>query len=144
MEQNEISQFESLETGLTEESKAFLKETGKWAYFISIVGFIGIGFMILASLFASTLMSGFGQTGIAPSLITGIYLAMAGVYFLPIYYLFNFGNNVKKGFSENDSDKLEIAFKNLKSHYKFIGVLMLIFIGIYILGILGTILAAIF
>lgn len=142
-----MSQFESLETSLTEESKSFLKEAGKWTYFISIVGFIGIGFMVIASLligFVGSLTPIFGQIGIAPSMITIIYLTMAGIYFLPVYYLFNFGNNIKKGFAENDSNRLEIAFKNLKSHYKFIGIIMLVIIGIYVLGILGTILAAIF
>lgn len=32
---------------LTAQSQSFLKETAKWAYFLSILGFVGIGLLIL-------------------------------------------------------------------------------------------------
>lgn len=36
---------------LTEESKSFLREIAKWAYFLSILGFVGVGFMVILALF---------------------------------------------------------------------------------------------
>jgi len=41
------SEFESFELEVSDEIKGFLKETAKWAYLLSILGFVGIGFMVL-------------------------------------------------------------------------------------------------
>ncbi|MEY3444664.1 MAG: hypothetical protein RLZZ519_2945, partial [Bacteroidota bacterium] len=35
---------------LSQNSTSFLESTAKWARFLSILGFIGIGFMVLAAL----------------------------------------------------------------------------------------------
>jgi len=66
------------------------------------------------------------------SLIGGLYLLMAAIYFFPVYYLFQFSNKISKAFKQNDKHLLEDSFKNLKSHYKFVGVFALIFISFYI------------
>lgn len=42
-EQSVIGNFEMK---LNESAKDFLKETAKWAYFLSIIGYIGIGFIV--------------------------------------------------------------------------------------------------
>ena len=46
MEQ-EKSNFESFELNLNDGIIALLKETANWAYFIAILGFVGIGFLVL-------------------------------------------------------------------------------------------------
>lgn len=52
MEENSV--FEKFELQLDQSAKDFLKETAKWAYFLSIVGFVGIGLIMLIAVFAGT------------------------------------------------------------------------------------------
>lgn len=133
---------------LNQEAQGFLKETAKWAYFLSILGFIGIGFMVLLALFLGTIFSTLNglsggmnpMMGIGTGFISGIYLVIALLYFFPIYYLFKFSSNLKKAFKSNDNDLIHSSFEYLKSHYKFIGITALVFVVIYGLIFLCSIL----
>lgn len=147
MEQN--SPFEKFdELSLNSSIKSFLKEIAKWANFLSIVGFIGISFIVLFAVFfmifgiGSTVMSnrfGGGFMGIGMALV---YLLIGLFYFMPIYYLNRFASNMKTALNNNDDRTLTNAFRYLKSHYKFIGVFTLVILGFYVLiflfGILGA------
>ncbi len=146
METTETSSFESFEnSSLSINSILFLKETGKWAKFLSIVGFVSMGIMIIAALFASTLpntIPGLENTLMSSAgLISSLYVLMAAIYFFPFYYLFQFSNKINKAFKLKDNRLLEDSFKNLKSHYKFIGVFTLIFILFYIVLIFMAVFA---
>lgn len=143
MENNSITTSENFETNLTENSKLFLREAGKWATFLSILGFIGIGIMIVFSLFAGTIFAVIPNSniiqGVSSVIITVFYLALSALYFFPILYLYNFGKNIKLSFKENNITALENAFKNLKSHYKFIGILTIIFMVLYFIVLIPSI-----
>ena len=134
---------------LSQEAQGFLKETAKWAYFMSILGFIGIGFMVVLALFIGTIFSALNNMsgamnpmmGIGTGFISGMYLVIALVYFFPIYYLFQFSSKMKKAFKSNDTDLINSSFEYLKSHYKFVGIVALVFVVLYALIILFSILA---
>lgn len=146
MEENQ-STFESFELQLTSESKEFLKEAGKWAYFLGIIGFIGIGFLVIISFFIGGIFASMDSYGarmpFPPVMLTVLYLAMAVIYFFPVLYLFNFGSKIKRAFADNDIEALTEGIKNLKSHYKFVGIFTLAILGLYalifIIGIFGAI-----
>lgn len=121
----------------------FLKETAKWAKFISIVGFVLIGLMVIIGLLLGTVMTAF--SAMIPSdlpegtpnpaafswIFSAIYIIISGIYFFPVYYLFNFSSKLKSAINSNSQIKLEESFKNLKSHYKFMGIFLIIGIVIY-------------
>lgn len=94
----EITLQENSKFYLNEDSKGFLKETAKWAYFLSILGFVIVGLMLLLAAFIGTIFSRFdGMGGEAAMLqrmgggfIGLIYVAIAALYFFPIYFCFNF------------------------------------------------------
>lgn len=146
----ETSVFEKFELHLSQSAKDFLKETAKWAYIISIIGFIGIAFLVIAALFAGTLFSTLGNTipgmggmGGSLGLIIGVfYFALAAIYFFPVYYLNKFAVNGKKAFRENDSEALTNSLEYLKSHYKFIGIftlsIVILYGAIFVFAILGS------
>lgn len=146
----ETSVFEKFELQLDQTAKDFLKETAKWAYFLSILGFIGIGFMVLIGIFAGTIFSTFGNAmggmggfgGSFGALMGFFYVFIAAVYFFPVYYLNKFATNAKRAFRDNDSEALSNSLGYLKSHYKFIGILMLAILALYglifVFGILGA------
>lgn len=128
---------------LNEQALSALKESAKWTYFLSILGFIGIGLMVVASLFISTIFSslpafsGNNQMGFDPSnfgsLLTVFYLIIALIYFFPVYYLFKYSKGVKEAIQTKSSEVMADALVNLKSHYKFIGILVLMVLSLYTL-----------
>jgi hypothetical protein len=133
----EKSIFEKFEMQFDESAKGFLKEAAKWANVLSVLGFVGIGFMGLAAISgllssAITTLSVGPLNGITGKTIAFIYIILIVVYFFPVYYLNKFAVNVKKAFRENDSSMLTESFKYLKSHFKYIAIFTISFIVLYI------------
>lgn len=117
----------------------FLRETAKWANFLSIIGFIGVGFLVIVALFFGTFFANLSAdlpVGVGGTFITVIYLIMAGLYFFPIYYLNRFAGNMKRALQMEDEDTLTKGLEYLKSHYKFIGILTIIMLSFYVLSFL--------
>lgn len=127
-------------------SKEFLKETAKWTKFLAILGFVGIGLMVLGSfvmLFApSSLMSNGDFPFGGKIFMMLLYLAFAVLYYFPISYLYQFSENTKKAIENNDNNAIRDAFEFLKSHYKFIGILTIILLSFYaiiiFIGLIGA------
>ncbi|MEA3505349.1 MAG: hypothetical protein U9R32_09185 [Bacteroidota bacterium] len=145
---NNVSEKESLIT-LSSNATNNLAEIGEWGKFLSVVGFCFIGLIIvggiLMGLFFSVFSSSLGIQNQLPFHNFGIiliYLVIGVVYFYPIYFLYNFSTNIKAGLKQKNEMQVDKAFKNLKSHYKFIGILTIIFLALYavlfLLGILGS------
>ncbi|RZJ73175.1 MAG: hypothetical protein EOO45_10310 [Flavobacterium sp.] len=146
------SSFDSFELQITPMAQGFLKETAKWAMFLSILGFIGLGFCVLFALMMFSMggamatdemagMEGMGggmgaMAAMGGTFIGVVYLLIAVFYFFPVYYLYKFASNTKQAFANNNTEQLTGAFENLKSHYKFIGVLTIIGIALSILMII--------
>ena len=131
-----ITQLEQLT--LTSASKRFLRETSKWSFFLSIMGFIMIAFMLILAIFANSIfsMAAAMQPGVPENvgmIMTITYLILAIIYFFPVYYLLQFSNKMKKALQTKNDETLASAFEMLKSHYKFIGVLTIRTISLYIL-----------
>lgn len=123
--------------GLNEASRTFVLETAKWARFLSIVGFVFIGLILLAALFigfASSGLRGFG--GMGGGIVALTYILIALLYFFPVLYLFRAATSLRDGINNNDEGALTTGFENLKSHYKFVGILTIIFLSLYALILL--------
>ena len=132
---------------LSEQGKNHLMEASKWANFIAIVGFIAIGLLIVMSFSIGTIMANLPEGslgGISPKFFSFFYLIMAGVYFIPVFFLFQFGQKTKQALLQEDHNLLTFGLKKLKSHYKFIGILFIILIAIYFLLILFGAFGALF
>ena len=132
-------------------SIGFLKETAKWTNFLSIVGFVMLGFLVLGAIFGGAMFATLYSSpefaefndgaAIGGTFITILYLIIAVIYFFPIYYLYKFSGNMKRALVSKDEDTLTKALEYLKSHYKFVGILMIIGLSFYLLmfllGLLG-------
>lgn len=141
---NPITQLEQLT--LNSEAKNFLRETAKWAFFLSIIGFIGIGFLVILALFSGVIFSAIPQAQSVPFdlgfAMTIAYLLFALLYFFPVYYLMQFANKMKKALSTKNDETLAESFKMLKSHYKFLGVFTVITMSLYVLIIVVSLFSA--
>lgn len=135
----ETSVFEKFEMQLDSTAKDFLREATKWAYFLAIMGFIGIAFLVIIAIFAGAIFSTMASTvpgmgiygGSFGAIISFVYLLLAVLYFFPVYYLFKFASNGKRAFRESDSEALTASFGYLKSHYKFVGIFTIILLSLY-------------
>jgi len=136
---------------ISETAIKYLTETRKWSYFLSIMGFITAGILVVVglimgfalSLIPSDQLNAMGLVGSSLGFLMGlIYILIAILYLFPTLYLYKFSQKMKVAISVTNNDELEEAFKNQKSFYKFIGIATIISIGIYILFAIFAFLAA--
>ena len=124
-------------------SVSYLKETSSWALFFAVLGFVFIVILVLGTFFVEAILSSLNGEEMLPGIeitIGIIYLILGIIYFFPIYYLYRFSTNMKKAIENNDNENLDLAFKNIKSHYKFMGVFTIIILVFYILGAIAMVL----
>ena len=117
------------------EAIGYLDETRKWAMFLSIMGFIAVGLLIVAALVMGVIFSFIPDTDDLPAgfglIFSVLYLVLAGLYFFPVLYLNQFSQKAKKAIAEQNSSFLTEAIGRLKSHYKFIGIMTIVMMAIY-------------
>lgn len=119
---------------INEEIKSYLVEIAKWTRLLAIVGYIGIGLLIVIAFFTSAFFAMIPVSDMEQlpmSLFSTIYFLMAGLYFFPVNYLFQFSKNLSQSLNGDETASLTDAFRNLKSHYKFIGVFAIVIISMY-------------
>ena len=143
MEQNPSSSLFNL--NIDPSTKSYLFETAKWARFLSIVGMISLGLMILFAFFFSTVFSSLSNTGFdgeatgtewssAMGMVMGvIYLVIAVIWFFPLLYLLRFSNTIKTALNSNDQNALNVSFQNLKSCFRYVGIVTIIVLALYAL-----------
>ncbi len=126
----------------------YLAEAAKWAKFLAILGFIFCALIIIAAVFAGPLIStAFSQfdpqaTGISVmsgTVIVIYYAIVAALYFFPCLFLFNFASKMQAALRNNDQIYLNSSFKNIKSFFKFWGILTIIFLCIIVIGVIFAI-----
>lgn len=145
MEQQDQSLFD---LQLDQQSISYLSEGARWARFIAIVGFIFCGLMVILAFFvgtifttvmSSTMGAAAGFTGLGGGFITFMYIVFAAIGFIPCLFLYRFGSRLQLAVSNNQQDQMHIALKGLKSYFKFIGILFIIYISFCVLGVIGAV-----
>jgi len=53
--------------------------------------------------------------------------------------LYNYAKGIKNALSSGNENILEKALVNLKSHHKFLGIMTIVMISLYVLFFIGTI-----
>ena len=116
----------------------------KWAMFLSIIGFIFLGLLIvigvIAGIFLSAFKKGSTGSGFTESLIMIIYIILAASGVLPVYFMFRFSKHAGNALNALNSKELNKAFRNLKSFFVYFGVLIIVLLALYfaVLIITGT------
>ena len=147
MEQASTSPSNLFELQLDHQSVAYLRETAKWGKFLAIVGFIGCALIVLIGIFAGTIMAsafgdlggGYGGMGAGMAFV---YILLALLYFFPCLYLYRFAVRMQVALNNNDQQSLPAALMNLKSAFKFVGILTIIILALYALAIIFAVLGA--
>lgn len=124
---------------LDQNGKINLDEAGKWSRFLAIVGFVILGITLVFGLFAGSLMSGLMASSGAPfaalgsAFFTVYILVICAIAFYPTLMLYKFGSAVRASIRTNDASGFNQSLLYLKRYFKFIGILTIIFIGLYVL-----------
>ncbi len=133
---------------LNEEAQYFLHQAGKWAKFLGILGFIGTGFIVIASFFMGAIFSTMAMYQANPypagmgGFMTFFYLLLAVFYFFFSLYLYRFGNKIRTGVEYNDTALVTGGLSNLKSFFKLMGITTIVIIILYVLIIIGVVIGA--
>lgn len=128
---------------LNEQAVEALESSAKWCTFLAVMGFVGIGFMVLAGLMMGSVMSslpmGDGPFANIKQFITFFYVIMAGIYFPPVYYLYRYASDMKHALLNSSSDMVSTALNYLKSHHKYLGISIIVILSLYIILIIGIV-----
>ena len=134
------------ELQIDQQSIAYMSETARWAKFLSIVGFVMCGLMVIFALLFGSIMSSFSRLGgsdvysssvnFGSTFFSLFYIVLAILCFFPCLYLFNFSTKMQTALRNNDQANLNLSFGNLKSCFKFVGILTIVILSFYLLGII--------
>jgi hypothetical protein len=131
--QNSINPFNEKESLLLESNGlAQLAETRKWTMFVSVLGFIFLALMIvlptiILSVVEMEVPISAGLSFVIPLLVMGI------VYYFPIHFLYQFSAYSKKALVQKSSEMMAMAFRYLKMHYRYTGILIIVVLCLYAL-----------
>ena len=119
--------------------KLKMESLRKWALFIAIMGFIGVGFMLLFALifvFVGSAMPMPQEAPFAGGMIGFMYLVLAILYFFPVYFLYKFADNLEHCLKGRDANRFFTSMDFLRRHYKFIGIIIIISLAFFVLAML--------
>jgi len=120
----------SEELHLNDQAVTGLSVAAKWAFFLSILGYVMIGLMVLMSIFM--LLSSLSKLGSGIGiLIFVLYMGIAVLYFIPIRLLQLFADGTKTALARNDETAMGEALEKLGKHYRFIGILTIVLMALY-------------
>ncbi len=126
---------------LTDNSLIFMTEIVKWAKFLAICSFVGLGMMVLAGVAMIILQFERQANGLSTVIMGLFYILMAVIYFFPAVYLYRFATASADAIEKLNEDTLEEGLENLKSLFRFTGILMIIMFSLYAIGIIAVIAA---
>ena len=138
---------ESPKFELGQETLGYMKTARKWSMFLARLGFIFLILVIIMGAVTGTFLSVFNSgsegIGIPGAIIIVLLLILSFFYVLPVYFLFYFSKNMDRALRSNNKADLHKAFRNLKSYFVYLGILVIILVTIYILiiGVGGALMA---
>lgn len=125
-----------------------LRRTKGWVLFLSIIGYISCGLMVVAALFmmlGMSVMSSQVDTGL-PMGFAGlglIYLILAALYIYPCVKLTQYSSSIKRLLASQSTIDLETALDHQRGFWKFCGIMALIMVSLYALIFVVAIIAGI-
>jgi len=148
------------QAALTETMLGYLKEASPWLRFIGIVGYIccgliaatGIIFIVFMGSLSSIWEETISELGDLGNVFGAVFSGSMGFTFLisallcyfPSRFTYNFGAKIRSYLQNGREQELELALKNNKSLWKFMGILLIINLAfVPLLIVVGIIIAVV-
>lgn len=118
-----------------------LRETARWTKILAIVGWTALavmGLVFVMFLLSGSLAGLLSGADISTQILSG-FLASAivlGTYWYPTLMLHRFSRRMKMAVEKVDAALLLSALRDLKRFFKFVALIVLIFIFLYLLVVL--------
>jgi hypothetical protein len=137
-------------SGVPEGAVTALRGTRPWVRFLSILGFVGAGFMLLAgvamlvtggALFLAEEQAPAGGGGMMAGLSV-LYIFLALIYVAPSLYLFRYASAITRLTSGGGGTALVEALGVQRSFWRLVGILAVATLVLYALIIVGFAIAA--
>ncbi|HUF18392.1 MAG TPA: type II secretion system protein GspG [Thermoanaerobaculia bacterium] len=120
-----------------------LRRTKPWVRFLSVLGFIAAGFMVLAGLALAVIAmvsEGPEFPGIFGLIVGLLYFLLALLYIFPSLYLSRYATAIGRALRPGPkSSAVEEALGHQKSFWKFAGIMALVMLLLYIPGVMAAI-----
>jgi hypothetical protein len=125
-------------------TKAHLGETARWARFLAILGMIVLVLGLIVAMMGATVFTRFfgfdtgvgdevGNSGLGAvriGMVVGALITSAIIFF-PLLFLLRFANGMRRAIAANDQNRLNESFQNLKVYFRYLGILVIIFLVLY-------------
>lgn len=147
MDQNQNNALFDL--SVSSDAKSQLMDTAKWAKFLAICGMIFLILMVAGGSYIALVVTKsnpefkemYRETGVsAQGLGAGIvivYVLIGLLYFFPCLFTLQFANKMKLALLSNDDLLLAESFRNLKKTFRYLGILTIIGMAFFLLGLVS-------
>ncbi len=147
MEQNQNPSLFGLNIDATGQSN--LGDAARWAKFLAIIGMVMCVFLVIFGIYAATAFSSldnsfrrggygggyYGGSGLGIT-IAVTYIIISVIYFFPCMFMLRFSNHMQNALKANDQASLNESLKYLKVTFRYMGVLTIIFLALFLMGLL--------
>ena len=137
----DAEQIQPAELRMTSHMIDSMRSTRPWTMFLSVLGFISVGFMILAGMIMMVVGSVVAEKFDGfPAVLMGImYIFMSFFYLVPSIYLFRYSSAIGRFLDSMAAAEMESALSYQKSFWKFVGIVVIIMFIVSILGVIAAI-----
>jgi hypothetical protein len=123
------------------QAQSYLTESARWGKFLAIIGFILCGIMAVVAFFVPAFLSRLPPYNSMPgsyasgmqAAMTIVYLLLALLLFFPFFYLYKFSVKMQSAIKMVSQQNFDESLMNLKSMFKFYGILTIILLSFYAL-----------
>lgn len=113
-----------------------LNSIRKWTMFLSLMGFILIIAFLITGLFTGIFLSVFktgnGDAGFPEWLSFVAIITLTLILLFPVLFLFRFSKYMSEAVKARDEQKIQKAFRNLKKCCVLTGILVILFLALYL------------
>lgn len=130
---------------VSEEVVGLLRSTKPWVRFLAVLGFIGLALLVLGcfAILVIPLGGPMGSMPLGPRIGAAFaYLLMGLVQFPAVLFLNRYAGRIARLAASGDAGDLEDALRAQKSFWKYVGILTLVMMILYILIIVGVLIFA--
>lgn len=128
---------------VTPATMQLFRETKPWVRFMSVLMFIGCGLIFLVAVIMLVAGAGTSRSGGGIAAVASLaYLALGLIYLAPAIFLSRYASRIGDLLNSQHPDHLQAAVAAQKSFWKFVGILTIVVLAIYLIVLLVVVAGA--